>query len=152
MLALAVGAELRAQLQRQGGGVFGADLRVHSAYRQSYLYPDVSAVCGPQFHEQQPADTLVNPTLIVEVLSDSTESFDRGEKFRASQAITSLQHYALVSQHEPRIEVFTRATGGSWTLHSHGPGERIDFHAPECTLGIDEVYLGVPLTPAPPRG
>jgi Uma2 family endonuclease len=81
-----------------------------------YTYPDASVICGPLEFEDEQCDTVVNPTLLVEVLSRSTEAYDRGEKFGHYRQIATLREYLLVSQKEPKIERFLRNDDGTWTL------------------------------------
>ena len=108
-----------------------------------YVYSDASVFCGrPEFTDAT-RDTLLNPRLIVEVLSDSTEAYDRGDKFAGYRSIPSFQEYVLASQKQPRIEVFTRQPDGSWTLRIYGPGERAALASIESTLEVDRIYEGV---------
>src|SRR5207248_7495764 len=79
-------------------------------------YPDLSVVCGEERFLDDQEDTLLNPTLVVEVLSDSTEAYDRGKKFEHYRQIPSCREFLLVSQREPRIEQFIRQPNGEWTL------------------------------------
>jgi Uma2 family endonuclease len=79
-----------------------------------YTYPDISVVCVEQQFEDAHFDTLLNPQLIIEVLSDSTESYDRGRKFAHYRNIDSLREYVLVSQNECRVERFSRQDDGNW--------------------------------------
>jgi Uma2 family endonuclease len=108
--------ELRISLKKTPCVVGASDLRVRVSPRGLYTYPDVVVVCGePQFADDQ-KDTLLNPTFIAEVLSPSTEACDRGFKSTQYRMLESLQEYALVSQTEPRLEVFRRQSGGGWLL------------------------------------
>lgn len=114
-LAMNVGVAIR--LSRPAGcKVFQSDLKVRVLATGRATYPDVSMVCGPL--ELDAADryqkTITNPTLLVEVLSPSTEDVDRISKRRDYQIIPSLREYVLVSQHEPRVEVYRRQSSGSW--------------------------------------
>jgi Uma2 family endonuclease len=115
MIAGNVAEALRARLRAAGKGclVFPSDQRVHVPATGLYTYPDVTVVCGgPEFHPQHP-DNLVNPTLIIEVLSKSTEAWDRGAKFAHYRPLPSLRAYVLVAQSEQRVELFLRA-GDAW--------------------------------------
>ncbi len=93
-----------------------SDLRVKIEMAGAYAYPDVSVVCGERQFEDERRDTLLNPTVIVEILSDSTESYDRGRKFELYRRIPSLREYLLVSQRAPHIEQFIRQPNGGWLL------------------------------------
>ncbi len=97
---------------------FGADMRVSVSQTGGYFYPDLSVACGPVF-EDTDQDTLVNPKVIVEVLSPSTEAYDRGAKFQHYRRLESLQDYVLVSQDRPLVEVFSRQ-GEQWLLTTYG--------------------------------
>jgi Uma2 family endonuclease len=108
-------------------------------------YPDGSVVCGPLDVQQVVrngkvlGEAVTNPTVVIEVLSDSTESYDRGEKFAHYMHLASLKDYVLVSQREPRIEVFRRPTGrGHWERAASGAGETIAVAG--AVLAVDEIY------------
>jgi Uma2 family endonuclease len=123
--------------------VLTSDMRVKIAARSRYVYPDASVVCGTPAFEDERRDTLLNPRVIVEVLSDSTEAYDRGDKFAQYRAVPSVLEYVLASQKEPRIEVFARQPDGSWKLRVHGPGERAALDSVGCALDVDRVYADV---------
>jgi Uma2 family endonuclease len=120
--------------------VLTSDQRVTMASRGRYVYPDVSIVCGAL--ELETGDVLLNPTILVEVLSSSTEQYDRGLKWAGYQRIASLSDYVLVAQSESLIEHFRRAADGSWTYRAAGPGERVILSA-GTVLAVDELYAGV---------
>jgi Uma2 family endonuclease len=112
LIAGNVAAELRLQLRGRPCRVYPVDLRVKVSDTGLYTYPDVVVVCGePRFDELR-GDTLLNPTLIVEVLSSSTEAYDRGDKFAHYRRLDSLQEYVLVAQDRCRIERFLRQKEG----------------------------------------
>jgi Uma2 family endonuclease len=135
-------SELRSALFGRGCRVHTSDMRIKiSATR--YVYPDASALCASPEYTDDTRDTLVNPRVIVEVLSDSTEAYDRGDKFAQYQTIPSLAQYVLASQKKPRIEVFTRQADGSWLLWTYGPGERAALSSVGCTIEVDRVYTDV---------
>jgi Uma2 family endonuclease len=107
-----------------------------------FSYPDLLVVCGPmQFHDQV-RDVLLNPTLIIEVLSPSTEAFDRGEKFRRYRTwLPTLQDYLLVAQDKPLIDHYHRVEAQRWELVSvEGLQEHVHLEALHCTLRLSEVY------------
>jgi Uma2 family endonuclease len=108
-------SELRSALKGSPCGASAVDLRVKISAR-SYVYPDVVVVCGEPRYADGEADILLNPSLIVEVLSPSTERYDRGPKSAWYRTIESLKEYALVSQSEPRVEVYRRQASGEWLL------------------------------------
>ena len=132
---------LRNCLEKRPCTVLTSDLRLRVAPGGLYTYPDLVVVCGePKFADNQ-ADTLLNPLLIVEVLSPSTEAYDRGFKFAQYRTLESLQEYALVSQQEPRVEVFRRQSGGEWLLsESVGLDAACRFDSVDCALALGEVY------------
>lgn len=138
-LAAAVSGELRAALRGKPCAVFSSDLRVRIEETDRTTYPDVTVVCGERRASAVDPDALTNPTLIVEILSDSTEGDDRGEKFAHYRRIASLQEYVLVSQRARRVEVFRRTAEG-WTLHEAGPSERLRLASIEATLSVDDLY------------
>ena len=130
-------AELNSALKRRPCIVTNSDLRMRVAEDGLYTYPDVSVICGePKFADRR-TDTLLNPTVIVEVLSPSTERKDRGFKFAQYRKLESLQEYALVSQEEPRVEVFRRQDDGRWVWS--------EFGGLEAAARFDSIDVSVPL-------
>ena len=135
--------ELGNALQGRGCRALTSDMRINIPATGRYVYPDGSIVCArPQFVDAH-RDTLVNPRVIIEVLSDSTEAYDRGDKFAQYRSVASIEEYVLASQKEPRIEVFTRHPDGSWMLRVAGPGERVALRSLECAVEVDSVYRDV---------
>lgn len=134
-------ASLRRQLRRRGCGVYASDLRVLVSATELATYPDVVVVCGePEIYDEQ-GDTLLNPRMIVEVLSSGTESFDRGEKFAQYRMLVSLTDYVLISQGRTLIEHFARQADGRWLLASvTGPEEKLEIPSLRCRLSVAEVY------------
>jgi len=122
---------------------FTGDMRVGIPRSRRYFYPDITAVCGEPEFEDGVLDTLLNPVLVVEVLSESTEGFDRGEKFLRYQRIESLREYVLVSQTSAVVERFARA-GEDWTYHAAlGRDATITLESVGVTLRLADVYEGV---------
>jgi Uma2 family endonuclease len=122
--------------------VFQSDMRVQAA-DTSVFYPDVVVVCGEAHYRDDRRDTLLNPTLIVEVLSPSTEDIDRGRKFAAYRQIPSLQDYLLIAQNTPRIEHYCR-TDDRWMLKDiTSLSATIDLPAVGCALSLQAVYRQV---------
>ena len=97
---------------------YPSDLRVHNSDNTLYTYPDVIIVCGKEEYLDNELDTLLNPTVIIEVLSPSTENYDRGTKFKLYRSIPSLKNYILVSSTEYAAEVFTRKDNDEWLLNT----------------------------------
>lgn len=120
---------------------YSNDMRVFVPQTGLYTYPDLVVVCGePQFQDDV-FDTLLNPVLLIEVLSDSTESYDRGKKFQHYRSIESLQEYVLVSQDEARVEKYVRHGDGFWLLsEAVGLESEIEFTSIECRLALREIY------------
>lgn len=135
--------ELRSALRARPCRICPADMRVKSATTDRYVYPDVALVCGPPRFEDERRDTLLNPTAIFEVLSDSTEAYDRGDKFAHYRTIPSFVDYVLASQKRVQVEHFHRQEDGSWKLVVLGPGDRLVLPSIECELAVDELYLKV---------
>jgi Uma2 family endonuclease len=121
--------------------VFSNDLKVCVENSGLYAYPDVVALCGePQLHDRQ-QDVLLNPELIVEVLSPTTEAYDRGKKFNYYQQIATLTDYVLISQDRICVERYQRQTDGSWRYTSHENAEEvIHFAGLECELRLADIY------------
>jgi Uma2 family endonuclease len=131
---------LRVQL-RGRCAVLTSDQRVVAAQRERYVYPDVSVVCGPVILEPGTTDVLANPTILVEVLSETTEQYDRGLKWEGYQRIESLTDYVLVSQSGPRIEHFRRDRTRTWTYQLVAAGERLVL-SNDAVLDVDAIFAG----------
>ncbi len=109
-----------------------------------YCYPDLIIVCGPPEYASEDSDTLVNPRVIVEVLSDSTELYERTTKFRHYQKLPSLMEYVMVSQHEPMCERFSRSTDGSWALVAFvGLDAKLELTSVPVQVPLADIYAGV---------
>lgn len=123
--------------------VYTSELRIYIPLTGRYVYPDCSVVCGPEMMKDDERDILLNPRVIVEVLSPSTQDYDRVDKFAHYKTIPSFVQYVLASQDKPFVEVFTRQLDGSWTCVSYGAGEKIVLPALECEIDVDQVYANV---------
>jgi len=132
--------DLGIALLGRGCAVLTSDMRIHIAATNRYLYPDAAVVCGQPLFQDNKRDTLLNPKLCVEVLSDSSEAYDRGDKFAQYRTIVSFRTYVLASQKEARIEVFSRQPDDSWVLRVHGPGERAALADVDAFLEVDRIY------------
>jgi Uma2 family endonuclease len=122
----------------------GSDMRVKVSTLGKYTYPDLTIVCGKEQFEDGVQDTLLNPTVIVEVLSDSTEKYDRGKKFEHYRQIESLREYLLISQNEPRVEKYLRKEDGTWIFsEALGPDGVMELASVACELHLADVYAGV---------
>jgi Uma2 family endonuclease len=133
--------ELGTQLKKRPCTVYAADLRVKVTPTGLYTYPDVVVVCGePQFDDQN-KDTLTNPTLIVEVLSESTKSYDRGDKFAHYRSLPSFMEYVLIDQDAIHVEHFIRQPDNRWILaETNRIEDTIELGSIGCTLSLMEVY------------
>lgn len=131
------------QLEGRPCQVTSNDLRVKVSGTGLYTYPDVTVVCGkPQF--EQPGDSLLNPTAIFEVLSDSTKAYDRGKKFEHYRAIESLTDYLLISQDQVLVEYYSRQRDGRWIYSAANQvSDSISIDTLECVLNLAEVYDNV---------
>jgi Uma2 family endonuclease len=141
LIVVNVAGELRAQLKGRPCRAYPADMRVKVSETGLYTYPDVVVVSGePQFDDDH-RDTLLNPTVIIEVLSPSTEAFDRGEKFAHYQRLESLCEYVLIAQNRHRVEQYVRQQEGQWLFSEvRGPGETVHLPSIGCDLALSEVY------------
>ncbi|MFP5286997.1 MAG: Uma2 family endonuclease [Thermoanaerobaculia bacterium] len=142
--SLAVGnlvRELSLKLKNRPCRVFPSDLRVHIPATGLYTYPDVIVVCGEPLLQDECQDTLLNPTVIIEVLSPTTEAYDRGKKFEHYRSIESLLEYLLVSQSEPHVEHYLRQDGNRW-LFTETTGLEATLALPsiQCELALAEIY------------
>jgi Uma2 family endonuclease len=116
-IGLNVAILLRTHLRGSGCQTYFADIKAQIPRRSDYYYPDLMVTCNPQDSETSTYKRF--PKLIIEILSDSTEAFDRGDKFSDYQTITSLEEYVLINSKRQRIEVFRRAAGGLWILQTY---------------------------------
>ena len=139
-IAANVVASLNAQLRGKGCRVFTSDLRVRVAMTGLTTYPDVSVVCGKLEVDPDDNDTVVNPVVLVEVLSRSTERYDRGEKFEHCRRIPTLREYLLVSFDKKQLEVRRREADGSWSVHGAADGGHAVLSSIGCELEVSEVY------------
>lgn len=139
------------QLKGRRCEVFNGDMRVKVSPTGLYTYPDASVVCGRPRFEDKELDVLLNPTVIVEILSKSTEAYDRGEKFAQYRTLDTLSDYLLVSQDRPLIERFTRQPDSVWLFtESAGLDAVMPIEAIQCQLPLAEVYDRVEFDQTPP--
>ena len=141
-LAMNLGIALAA-VRDHGCAVYSSDLRIRVLATGLAAYPDVTVVCGPKQTDPESRTTIINPTVIVEVLSDSTQDYDRGEKIEHYRQIPSLQACLLVSHRQRHIEVWRRGADGSWSRADHGAGSIVELDAIGVSFAVDEVYRGV---------
>ncbi|MDQ6788892.1 MAG: Uma2 family endonuclease [Acidobacteriota bacterium] len=147
VVAWNIGGELRQKLKGKDCEAYPADMRVLVPQTGLYTYPDLVVVCGEPKFQDDVFDTLLNPILLIEVLSDSTESYDRGKKFQHYRSIESLQEYVLVSQDEARIEKYVKQGDEFWILsEAVGLDSQIEFSSIECKIALREVYDKIDFT------
>jgi Uma2 family endonuclease len=138
------------QLEGSPCVVYSSDLRVKIQADGRYVYPDISVACGEIQVDDEHNDILLNPTVIVEVLSDSSARYDRGQKFEFYRRLPSLREYLLVSQHRPHIEQFIRQDSGDWLLHdAAGLESSLSLPSLSITIPLSKVYSNVRFAPAP---
>ena len=125
--------------------VAASDMRVKAQQTGSYFYPDVVVVCGEPRAEDDRLDILLNPTVVVEVLSRSTEAYDRGEKFEHYQQIASLQDYILISQDEVRVEHYCRQESGWIQTEFRELEDILSLFSIGCELSLQDIYRRVEL-------
>lgn len=124
--------------------VFTSDLRVKVNVSGLYTYPDASIVCGELQFDDAQKDTLTNPTVLIEVLSESTEKYDRGAKSGHYRQIAALQEIVLISQDEPLVERFTRQANGGWLLiESRQLSDEVHLESVGISITLSELYRGV---------
>ncbi len=132
-------AALRGALRGTPCRAFISEQRI--AVGKESCYPDASVVCGPPVLAPHDRNAVTNPSVIVEVLSASTEMYDRGDKFDLYRRIASLRDYLLVNQERNQVEHFARNDDGSWTFRSLGDGEQIRLTGVAVTLDVSELYV-----------
>ena len=137
LIKMNVGGELRAALKGRPCLACDSDLRIKVAVSGLYTYPDASVICEPVEFDDEQRDTVLNPVLLVEVLSPSTEAYDRGKKFEHYRRIPSLREYLLVAQDAPHIEHFLRNDDQTWTL--------TEVSGLEATLTLPTLGIQLPL-------
>lgn len=124
--------------------VYPSDMRVKVSATGKYTYPDVVIACADEMFDDEEMDTLLNPVVIVEVLSDSTEAYDRGRKFEQYQLIESLAEYLLVSQEPYRVEQYARRGRREWNYSEYrDAGDVVPIAAAGCMMPLKDVYLKV---------
>lgn len=131
--------DLSTALKKTACRVYPSDMRVKVSASGLYTYPDISLVCEkPNFADGR-NDTLLNPSVIIEVLSDSTESYDRGKKFELYRTLSSLKEYILISSDQKKLESFLNRTDG-WILQESGTGNSFLIRSLNILLDIEDIY------------
>jgi len=138
-----IAGELRNALLERPCEVHGSDMKIKAVATRKYHYADALVLCGQPIFEDETQDVVLNPKLIVEVLSDSTERYDRGDKFTSYRTIETLEDYVLVSPTTVLVEHFHRLSDGTWIYRALGPGKQLEFTSLGCAISIDRIYLKV---------
>lgn len=150
LIAANLGAELRAHLRDRPCRVFNADLRIKVEATGLHTYPDLSVACGAAQLGSEARDVLLNPILLAEVLSPSSEAYDRGRKFEHYRLIPSLRDFLLVHQHQPRIECFSRQPDATWVLREAvGLTASLPIPSMDIEIRLAEVFARVEFAPTP---
>ncbi len=144
LLSNRIGRLLGNVLDPKGCSVYNSEVLIKVPAMLPYRYGDVSALCGnPIYEDLGNQRLLVNPMLIVEVLSPSTEKYDREKKFKAYKSIESLHEYLLVSQTEKFVTLYTKYNEKFWFQSEYVDGETLKLESLECELSVDEIYQGI---------
>lgn len=139
-----VARETGNQLKERPCEVYQSDMRVKVSRTGQYAYPDVTIVCGQPLFDDEVRDTLLNPTVLIEVLSKSTELYDRGIKSASYRKISSLKEYVLIAQDRPQVERYVRQPDGSWLLREASElTESVTLESVGVVLPLAEVYRQV---------
>ena len=143
---------LRSQLRGRPCRLFSSDMRLKVPSRPPYRYPDLSALCGePVFELIGGLEVLTNPTLIVEILSPTTEAFDRGDKFTYYKSIPSFSEYLLIAQHRPHVGQYIKQNGAVWSYQEFNDlTATLCVSALDSTLGLAELFQDVVFPSLPP--
>lgn len=146
LLTVDITTELNIQTRGRGCDVYANDMRVRTHPTGAYFYPEVVVACGTPHFEDNVFDTLLNPILIVEVLSPSTEAYDRGEKFAHYQTLASLREYILVAQDRIHVEHY-RLTETQWVRKDlYTPEDVLPLNSIECKLPLRDIYTRITFT------
>jgi Uma2 family endonuclease len=144
LISINITGNLYPQLKNRSCEMYAADMRVNICASGLYTYPDIVVVCGEPEFEDQIFDTLLNPVIIIEILSKSTENYERGKKFENYRKIKSLQEYLLVSQEEIHVDHYQRQTNQLWTFQSYtSPEEKIILTSVNAELILADVYAKI---------
>ena len=151
-VAVKIAGALDRATASRGSHIFNSDMKLRIRENNRFCYPDVSGLCGRPEYLDDTRDVLLNPTFIVEVLSKSTEAFDRGRKLALYMALPSVLEIALVSVVEVRVDKYTRQPDGIWRFDGYSELEsRVPFASLGCEISLSEVYAGVELDPPGPE-
>jgi Uma2 family endonuclease len=148
LIVMNVGASLQTQLRNSDCEVYPSDMRVNVSPTGLYTYPDVSVACeNPEFEDAR-GDTLLNPRVLVEVLSEATEAYDRGPKFEQYRQLASLRDYLLIAQDRVHVEHFELQSSGSWLLREYNAlTDVVQLASLDCHTLLSDIYLKVDFLP-----
>jgi Uma2 family endonuclease len=147
LIVVNIGGEIRAQFKGRLCKAYTNDMRVRIAGTSRYVYPDVAALCGPAQFDDEEKDTLINPNLIIQVLS-TTEAYVRGEKCEDYRRLDTVSEYILVAQDKPHIEQFARQPNGQWLFTvTSGLESFVELTSVGCRLSLAEIYDKVEFGP-----
>ena len=142
-------ALLHSQLRKSNCEAYPSDMRVRVEATELLTYPDISVVCGEPHFDDSHKDTLLNPTVLIEVLSPSTAAYDRGEKFENYRQLPSLQEYLLVAQDKLHVEQYSRQPDTTWRFSEYKrTGDHLFLTSIQCELTLDDIYEKVALDQA----
>src|SRR5437588_9592329 len=144
LITMSIASQLSSQLRERPCEVYASEMRVKVSETGLYTYPDVTVVCGEAQFEDAEVDTLLNPSLIIEVLSESTAAYDRGVKFEHYRKVESIADYVLVAQDAPRVEHLARQPDGRWLLTViDDPAGELALPSIDCHVPMAEIYRKV---------
>lgn len=146
-IKLNFGSLIKAHLRGSGSRVFNSDLKVNILTTSNYTYPDLSVTCDVQ--DQENAFYISYPCLIVEVLSNSAEAYDRGKKFEKYRRNPQLVDYVLASSDEVAIDIYHKNDKGEWVIHSDRKGDQVELQSIGLTVPIEQFYEDVAFEPQP---
>ncbi|HJZ50049.1 MAG TPA: Uma2 family endonuclease [Roseiflexaceae bacterium] len=151
LIASNVMAMLHGQLRGRSCRIYPSDMRLKVVQTGLNTYPGITVVCGPpEFTDPTKRDTLINPTIVIEILSPSTERYDRGLKFQNYRSIASLQEYILIAQDQQRIECYARHADNEWLLtEAVGADTSLQIASLSVVLDLNEAYEQVELPASP---
>ena len=146
LLAMQLQSAIMLALRGRGCRVTNSDLRVGITAQGPFVYPDAAIYCGEPRLADNYHDTLLNPTIVFEVLSKSSEAYDRGNKFAHYRRIDSLREYVLISHTEPRVEIFAKGPDGKWTLTAClGEAATFELTSIDVEIALADIYRDITL-------
>lgn len=149
-ISMNVSRILDTQLLKRDCNVYASDLRVKIRKIGKYTYPDVVLTCGKELFEDDAVDTLLNPIVIIEILSASTEAYDRGKKFQHYQFIDSLAEYILIVQDAVHVEQYVRHSDHTWRYSAYqNLDDVVKLESVNCEMTLKDIYAKVPASAAP---